>query len=165
MSTTLVEYGSRADLLERFRMETGSQFAALAEALSLQGTMKWTIILGNRNDRVALMTVKAGSGLAGMARRLGIMCHSRRGKLGNHSVPECPVMLAEQLQEAAAFPIVAAGLRATAGVLYMGRRSGEEYASSDIEAGLRYANALSSQLNPAFPAGDSNCYNEGNNVH
>ncbi|UVI27550.1 hypothetical protein [Paenibacillus spongiae] len=158
MSMTLAEYRTRAELLEQFRIETGSQFAALAEAFNLQGTMKWTVISGNRNDRVGKMTIKAGIGLAGMVRRLGIMCHSRRGKdSGMNSAPDCPVMLAEQLQEAVAFPVAGSDAStAVARVLLMGRRTGADYAPSDIETGLRYASAFSSWLNADFPSGDNN---------
>lgn len=123
------------DDLAQLRELTSSDFIALAPFVDQPAHRRWIYIVGNRSDRCQQMVIKMGQGLAGTALRLG-----RWVKLDvtNPRVVqerrECPVMLAEQLQTAAVFPLMNRHSSVMKGLLFIGRRSDHRYEEKDIKA-------------------------------
>ncbi|MEW9701462.1 GAF domain-containing protein [Paenibacillus sp. SI8] len=118
--------------LEGLRALTSSDFAALARLHDPQQRFRWTYVTGNQNDRNKHMTIKVGQGLSGSVLRFG-----RWAKLDDGSSDrdwarlECPLMLAEQLKTAAAFPIYLES--AITGILFLGKRTQSVYQPDEID--------------------------------
>ncbi|MDF2669697.1 MAG: nreA1 [Paenibacillus sp.] len=108
-----------------------SDVVALAWRAHDYGLLRWIHSSGHHNERHKSMTVKTGVGIAGLAIRSG-----RPFKLDD-SVPEaeriraaCPMMLAEQLRSAFAFPIQNKD-NVIQGVLLIGKRKDYTYTEDD----------------------------------
>ncbi|MDD9266763.1 hypothetical protein ACFPES_06925 [Paenibacillus sp. GCM10023248] len=126
--------------LERLRSLTSSDFIALAP---LNGNVnahniRWKYAIGFRNKRYQQMVIKSGQGLAGSSLRLG-----RWVKVDDtHSDADavrrsCPVILAEQLQTAAVFPILTDSDHPRSwirGLLFIGKRAQLRYEQEEILA-------------------------------
>jgi len=113
---------------------TNSDFAAITGVRTVQEPLRWLQFTGNRNRRIASMTVKPGRGLAGMAIRWAIPCHYAALAESGVWREECPIMLAEQLLDAVAIPLLntheaVAPLRLgpVSHVIVIGRRSAQPY--------------------------------------
>nr|WP_275691007.1 GAF domain-containing protein [Paenibacillus aceris] len=127
---------------------TSSDFIALAPLPDDTGRSYWKYAVGNRNDRYQQMVIKKvglGLGLAGAVLRLG-----RWAKLDdtnpriNQERLHCPVMLAERLQSAVAFPLVASSSQRIIGLLYIGKREQTGFDASEIEAVLERIHTVAS---------------------
>ncbi|MBW7477149.1 hypothetical protein K0T92_20750 [Paenibacillus oenotherae] len=143
-------------MLEGLLTGTDSDFAALALHNPMNRHMKWSTIAGSRNGKILQMKITPGVGPAGMALRLGIEYRSRsarndievlaegdshqrealrHGSLSGGGVdPDCPVMLAERLITAAAYPLPGAGTAIMGGILLLGRRSDRPFSSAESAA-------------------------------
>lgn len=125
------------DVLTRLRDMTSSDFVALAPFVDQPARRRWMYILGNKNDRCQQMVIKMGEGLAGVALRLGRWVKlDAANPRAVEERRECPVMLAEQLQTAAAFPLIMGPSTSTGmkGLLFIGRRTDQSYEENDIKA-------------------------------
>ncbi|NEW04855.1 GAF domain-containing protein [Paenibacillus sp. SYP-B3998] len=118
--------------LERLRGLTSSDFIALAPFHEQDQRFRWTYVTGNRNDRNQHMTIKVGQGLSGSVLRFGRWVKvddtnpdAERARL------ECPLMLAEHLRAAAAFPIYVETV--VKGILYIGKRSHTTFQQEEVE--------------------------------
>ncbi|WP_216651779.1 GAF domain-containing protein [Paenibacillus sp. NEAU-GSW1] len=109
--------------------------------------MKWKYAIGNSNNRYQHMVVKSGQGLAGAALRLGrwVKLDDTHPKLVQER-RECPVMLAEQLQAAAVFPLVINDTSLMSGLLYIGKRTAIGYEEDEIRAAQESLRALMSSM-------------------
>jgi len=120
--------------LQELCVITDSDFAAITGVHTGQEPLRWLNFFGNRNSRIASMTVKPGRGLAGMAIRWAVPCHY--ATLSDSGVwrEECPVMLAEQLSDAVAIPLLNTAIESAplrlgmvSRVVVIGRRTGHPY--------------------------------------
>jgi len=119
---------------------TSSDFAAITGVRNIQEPLRWLHYFGNRNQRIASMTVKPGRGLAGMAIKWAIPCHFAALADSDAWREECPIMLAEQLSDAVAIPLLnpstassPVGLELVSQVIIIGRRAGQPYLSDQWE--------------------------------
>lgn len=110
---------------------TSSDFSALAIMEPDGKHVRWRYAVGNRTDRYKQMTLKPGLGPAGVALRTGrTVTWEDRISAGADNSAVLPMMVAEQLRCAAAFPIPSRnGIRA---VLLIARRSPDAYIQSEI---------------------------------
>ncbi|MFD0698178.1 hypothetical protein ACFQZT_29310 [Paenibacillus sp. GCM10027628] len=124
--------------LANLRSLTSSDFIALAPLNDSDQRIRWKYALGSRNERYKQMIIKSGQGLAGSALRLGRWVklddtHPDADQVRLH----CPVMLAEQLQTAAVFPILTDSnnpLSFINGLLFIGKRKHPRYVQEEILA-------------------------------
>ncbi|WP_256757411.1 GAF domain-containing protein [Cohnella sp. WQ 127256] len=120
-------------VLENFRLLSCSDFSALAITRSTEHCYRWTYAVGCRSEKYRQMTLKPGSGPAGLALRIGkVINWDDRSPPITGFRKECPLMMAEQLRCAAAFPLTM-GEQIQA-ILLVARRSPLPYESSDIHA-------------------------------
>ncbi|WP_171684819.1 GAF domain-containing protein [Paenibacillus planticolens] len=122
--------------LELLRSLTSSDFIALAPPPDDRGRSYWKYVLGNGNDKYRQMVIKKVSlGLAGAVLRLGrwVKLDETNPRINQERL-HCPVMLAERLQSAAAFPLVTGSSHRILGLLYIGKREQTRFEASEIEA-------------------------------
>lgn len=115
--------------LQRVREATSSDFAALALTEEAGSRIGWKYASGSANDRYRRMRLKPGSGIAGLAIRLGRPTVPDRAA-AERLRQECPVMLAEHLASAIAVPFQT-GPERTA-VLLVGARRERIYGPEDV---------------------------------
>jgi nitrogen regulatory protein A len=126
------EEGSISAIINHLRMRPFVDFAALAVPHTEGRRYEWRYVSGNANQRHKRMFVKAGKGLPGAAMLYGRLAVKYRQTADEAGlVIDCPMMLAEGLQSAAAIPISTASK--TAGVLMVGCRLPCVYSADDIE--------------------------------
>ncbi|EFM12210.1 conserved hypothetical protein [Paenibacillus curdlanolyticus YK9] len=118
--------------LERIRERSGSDFVAYAMPAEHYRLMRWNFVIGSRNGRVGQMKLKPGIGIGGMVLRHGVpyTINDRENPL---LLGECPVMLAEKLASAIAFPVPAESLCSLNGILLLGRRSDQRYDVHEVQ--------------------------------
>lgn len=121
--------------LELLRSLTSSDFIALAPLQDHAGRNCWKYVLGNSNDRYQQMVIKIGLGLAGSALRLGrwVKLDDTHPKLSQERL-NCPLMLAEQLQTAAVFPLVTNSSPQIKGLLFIGKREQSSFEQHELLA-------------------------------
>jgi nitrogen regulatory protein A len=136
---------SIAACIERARLETGSDFAALGLIDSSKRKLRWSYAAGSISERTLLVEQNLAAGLSGSAIRSGRLASTKeamtdtvRFKLGE------PVLLAEQLQIAASMPLMKKN--GIFGVLLVGRRSSQSYQTSELESASLITNELASLL-------------------
>ena len=117
--------------LECLRDLTTSDFSAMAFMESGEYRIRWKYASGNGNERYKQITLKPGSGLAGIVIRIG------RPVMLDMNVPdaqsmryEYPIMLTEHLEAVVAVPFM---FDETQGVLLVGSRSMRTYSVHEIE--------------------------------
>lgn len=119
--------------LESLCRLSSSDFSALAIMQSYEPRVRWKYAFGNRSERYKRMTLKPGAGPAGLALRIGKPVNWDDRVPPNPGFrTECPLMAAEQLRSAAAFPILKEN-RIEA-VLLIARRSTLSYTDSEMTA-------------------------------
>ncbi|NOU64605.1 GAF domain-containing protein [Paenibacillus sp. LMG 31461] len=133
--------------LERLRSLTSCDFVAIAPLQEHTGRNRWQYVIGNSNDRYQQMVIKKGQGLAGTALRLGRWVkldgsHPNRQQERLH----CPLMLAEQLQAAAVFPLVPNASSQIKGLLFIGKREQTRFEHGELLAVQDTLNTLTSYL-------------------
>lgn len=135
--------------LEKLRLMTDSDLAALALQERGSRHMKWALIAGSRNGKILTLKLAPGVGPAGMALRLGreyrysLAAGSAAGAAGDH----CPVMLAERLTAAAAYPLAKLNGPVSGGLLLLGRRAGgASYSDREREAAVECLAAVEAAL-------------------
>lgn len=108
-----------------------SDFAALALKSSEEARIRWVHAFGNRSERYRRMTLKPGTGPAGMAVRIGKpVVWVDTASAGEASGCDCPLVAAEKLRAAAAIPIArGSGFDA---VLLVGRRLPANYGPGEV---------------------------------
>ncbi|UJF33844.1 GAF domain-containing protein [Paenibacillus hexagrammi] len=122
------------DYLDQLRRLSSSDFAALASFIDPLSPKRWNYAWGNTNERYLQMMIKPGQGLGGTALRT-----CRWVKLDDTTSNaakargECPLMLAERLQAAAAFPIKEEGSLEILGLLYIGKRNHSRYEDNETK--------------------------------
>ncbi|GGA09362.1 hypothetical protein GCM10008018_63770 [Paenibacillus marchantiophytorum] len=122
--------------LELLRSLTSSDFIALAPLPDDTGRSYWKYAVGNRNDRYQQMVIKkVGLGLAAAVLRLGrwVKLDDANPRLHQERL-QCPVMLAERLLSAAAFPVVTSSSHRMLGLLYIGKREQSRFEPGEIQA-------------------------------
>lgn len=122
--------------LEHIRVRTHSDFAAMALPLGQgSGLLHWSCAAGNTNRRYEQMKVKRGRGLAGLALQIGrlLTWDAASGDAAKlHGMyRDCPVLMAEGLQAAAAVPLHSF-LLPDAGLLLVGRRQPNAYSAAEL---------------------------------
>ncbi|MEC0268195.1 GAF domain-containing protein [Paenibacillus anseongense] len=141
------------DDLTRLRDMTSSDFIALAPFVDQPARRRWMYILGNKNDRCQQMVIKMGEGLAGTALRLGRWVKfDAANPRAVQERRECPVMLAEQLQTAAAFPLITSPSTGMKGLLFIGRRTDRGYEENEIKAILANLERLATYIEGPWKA-------------
>jgi nitrogen regulatory protein A len=133
--------------LERLRSLTSCDFVAIAPLQDHTGRNRWQYVIGNSNDRYQQMVIKKGQGLAGTALRLGRGVrlddtHPKRQQERLH----CPLMLAEQLQAAAVFPLVPNASSQIKGLLFIGKREQTRFEHGELLAVQDTLDTLASYL-------------------
>ncbi|MGO4275318.1 GAF domain-containing protein [Paenibacillus sp. TAF58] len=120
--------------LERLRSLTSSDFIALAPLHDNAQRIRWKYASGSRNERYQQMVIKSGQGLAGSVLRLGRWVKLDDSHPDSDQVQiSCPVLLAEQLQTAAVFPILTdSDNPLIKGLLYIGKRTQPRYAEAEL---------------------------------
>ncbi|WNR44220.1 GAF domain-containing protein [Paenibacillus roseipurpureus] len=133
--------------LEEIRNLTSSDFAALALCLDKAKSYRWKCAAGNSNDRYQHMVIRTGQGLAGTALRLGrwVKLDDSHPQFGRER-RDCPVMLAEQLQAAAVFPIRLDTGCPMRGLLFIGKRKGTRYEEDEIRTAQENLHKLVSDM-------------------
>jgi nitrogen regulatory protein A len=133
--------------LELLRSMTSSDFIALAPLPDNAEPIRWKYARGNSNNRYQQMVIKKSIGLAGTALRLGRWVKlDETNPRYRQEKSECPVMLAEQLQTAAVFPLTASPGSQMKGLLFIGKRVLAGYEPSELLAVQEKINALASYL-------------------
>ncbi|KRE45939.1 GAF domain-containing protein [Paenibacillus sp. Soil724D2] len=122
--------------LERLRSLTSSDFIALAPLHDNAQRIRWKYASGSRNERYRQMVIKSGQGLAGSVLRLGRWVKLDDSHPDSDQVRRsCPVLLAEQLQTAAVFPILTESDNLLIkGLLFIGKRAQPRYAQAELLA-------------------------------
>jgi hypothetical protein len=116
--------------LERLCRLSFSDFAALALKSSEEARIRWVHAFGNRSDRYRRMTLKPGTGPAGLAVRIGKPVVWVDTGSAEEIAGECPLVAAEKLRAAAAIPIKrGSGIDA---VLLVGRRLPASYGLGEV---------------------------------
>ncbi|CAN7623251.1 MULTISPECIES: GAF domain-containing protein [unclassified Paenibacillus] len=133
--------------LERLRSLTSCDFVAIAPLQEHVGRDRWQYVIGNSNDRYQQMRIKKGQGLAGSALRLGRWVklddtHPKHQQERLH----CPLMLAEQLQAAAVFPLVPNASSQIKGLLFIGKREQTRFEHGELLAVQDTLDTLASYL-------------------
>lgn len=120
--------------LERLRSLTSSDFIALAPLHDKAERIRWKYASGSRNERYQQMVIKSGQGLAGSVLRLGRWVKLDDSHPDSDQVRRsCPVLLAEQLQTAAVFPILTdSDNLLIKGLLFIGKRAQPRYAQAEL---------------------------------
>ncbi|MFB9324861.1 hypothetical protein ACFFSY_02755 [Paenibacillus aurantiacus] len=124
--------------LARLCRSSGSDFAALALPAADYRLMRWNIVLGGRNAKVAQLKIKPGVGIGGMVLRHGTV-YTVNEIENAELLTECPVMLAERLTAGIAYPVQAEP-GGYSGILLLGRRGRQAYEKKELpwaEAPLR----------------------------
>lgn len=106
-------------------------FSALAVVEPDGKQVRWRYAYGNRTERYKQMTLKPGLGAAGIALRTGrpaVWEESAASSAGNSAV--IPMMVAEQLRCAAAFPVTVNG--SIGAVLLIARRSPHSFTGDEM---------------------------------
>lgn len=117
--------------LENMCRLTVSDFSALAIIETNQQRARWRYAFGGRSERYKQMMLKPGLGSAGLALRTGKPVIWDEHAPPNPAIRnECPLMTAEHLRCAAAFPISSEGL--IKAVLLVARRTTRSYADNEI---------------------------------
>ncbi|CAN7258578.1 hypothetical protein LJR153_001161 [Paenibacillus sp. LjRoot153] len=121
--------------LKLLRSLTSSDFIALAPLQEHAGRNCWKYVMGNSNDRYQQMVIKVGLGLAGSALRLGrwVKLDDMHPRINQERL-NCPLMLAEQLQTAAAFPLVTNSSSQIKGLLFIGKREHPRFERNELLA-------------------------------
>lgn len=137
--------------LDALRIETGSDFSALAEVDRMLRRIEWKYVSGHLTDRYLEMTGRAGRGIDGLVLRHGRSLISGVNAPGDPA--ETPIMAAEYLQSAAAVPVTDGG--DIIGVLLVGMRAARTYSPEDVERIYRTAERLTrlqemKRWNPSF---------------
>jgi nitrogen regulatory protein A len=134
-----------AACIERAKIDTGSDFAALGLIDTSKRKLRWSMATGSISERTLLVEQNLAAGLSGSAIRSGRLASTReaiadadRFKLGE------PVLLAEQLQIAASIPLMMP--KGINGVLLIGRRSKQSYNVNELELASLLSNELASLL-------------------
>ncbi|RXZ79178.1 hypothetical protein EBB07_24170 [Paenibacillaceae bacterium] len=117
--------------VEAVRIDANSDFAALALPIPGERRMMWRYIAGSRDLRILQMKIVPGVGMAGMVLRHGTPWLGTGGEHGGRM--DCPVMIAEKLNTAIAFPMGPEGSRSIEGVLLLGRREGSLFEREHIK--------------------------------
>jgi hypothetical protein len=137
----LFEADAFSHYIDDLRMDTSSDFVALALSLDDGWKYHWHYASGSANYRYKRMTVKRGKGLPGLALTLGRTVTSEGA---NGLKLECALMVVEGLCSAAAIPIgPAAG---EIGVMMVGSRQPYVYSSSELQLFQNRAAELEAQL-------------------
>ncbi|CAH1202227.1 hypothetical protein PAECIP111891_02068 [Paenibacillus allorhizoplanae] len=133
--------------LELLQSLTSSDFIAVAPILDHAARNCWRYVLGNSNHRYQQMVIKVGLGLAGTVLRLGrwVKLEDMRSKSSQERLT-CPLMLAEQLQCAAVFPLMTNASPRIWGLLYIGKREQPRFEPSELLAAHERAFTLASLL-------------------
>ncbi|WP_261303015.1 GAF domain-containing protein [Paenibacillus andongensis] len=120
--------------LERLRSLSSSDFIALAPLHDKVERIRWKYASGSRNERYQQMVIKSGQGLAGSVLRLGRWVKLDDSHPDSDQVRRsCPVLLAEQLQTAAVFPILMdSDNLLIKGLLFIGKRTQPRYAEAEL---------------------------------
>ncbi|MNI18051.1 hypothetical protein D3C73_714450 [compost metagenome] len=109
---------------------TSSDFIAIAQ-MNSTARLRWNYVMGNENNRYEQMAIRIGLGLAGAVWRFGRAVHLDDSySEADHARLNCPLMLAEHLKSASAYPIMVNSL--IKGVLYIGKRSSSPYMQDDL---------------------------------
>lgn len=117
--------------LESLSRLSSSDFSSLAIMESNAPHARWRNAFGNLSERYRHMTLKHGMGPAGLALRIGKPVKWDESIAPNPGIrTECPLMKAEQLFSATAYPI-SKDNRIKA-VLLMARRSTIPYTESEM---------------------------------
>lgn len=121
--------------LERLRSLTSCDFVAIAPLQEHTGRIRWQYVIGNSNERYQQMVIKKGQGLAGSALRLGRWVKLDDTHPQRHQERlNCPLMLAEQLQAAAVFPLVPNASSQIKGLLFIGKREPTRFEHGELLA-------------------------------
>ncbi|NRF94447.1 GAF domain-containing protein [Paenibacillus frigoriresistens] len=120
--------------LERLRSLASSDFIALAPLHDKAERIRWKYASGSRNERYQQMVIKSGQGLAGSVLRLGRWVKLDDSHPDSDQVRRsCPVLLAEQLQTAAVFPILTdSDNLLIKGLLFIGKRTQPRYTEAEL---------------------------------
>ncbi|WP_144842564.1 hypothetical protein [Paenibacillus cremeus] len=119
-------------VLQELKQGSASEFCAIAWADRDNRMLRWQAAAGNLNERYRQISFRSGQDLAGLVWRIGRPEALDAGTAGyERKRKESPIMLAEQLLAAAAFPI---SLQASGpGVLLVGSRALRLYTAGDLE--------------------------------
>ncbi|NQX62977.1 GAF domain-containing protein [Paenibacillus qinlingensis] len=133
--------------LERLRSLTSCDFVAIAPLHEHAARIRWQYVIGNSNHRYQQMVIKKGQGLAGSALRLG-RCVKLDDTYPQHHQERlhCPLMLAEQLQAAAVFPLVPNASSQIKGLLFIGKREQTRFEHGELLAVQENIDTLVSYL-------------------
>lgn len=127
--------------LERLRRLAASDFAAVAVREQPDGRLRWALACGSRSERYKQMTLRPGIGPAGLALRTGMPVNwDDRSPPDTGALADCPLMAAEQLRCAAAFPVTRDDRPVS--VVLLARRSNLPYTESDMRAALHAIRTL-----------------------
>lgn len=142
------EQTSVVGALERVRLATASDFAALARSHAAGPAgpaWRWTEASGNRSERYRLFQVKPGRGVAGIALLTGRPVGSDRHRYADSlRSDDFPLWQAEGLAAAAAVPVLRGD--AIVAVLLIGARAPRPYDSAELEQLAAAAASLASTL-------------------
>lgn len=121
--------------LQHVQSLTSSDFIALAPLQDHAGRNFWKYVLGNSNDRYQQMVIKTGVGLAGSVLRLGrwVKLDDTHPKFSQERL-HSPLMLAEQLQTAAVFPLMSNSSSQIKGLLFIGKRKQTRFEHDELLA-------------------------------
>ncbi|OAS22081.1 GAF domain-containing protein [Paenibacillus oryzisoli] len=133
--------------LEQLRRLTSCDFMALAPLAEHASRNRWKYVIGNSNNRYQQMVIQKGQGLAGSVLRLGRWVklddtHPKHEQERLH----CPLMLAEQLQAAAVFPLVPIASSQIKGLLFIGKREHRRFEHDELLAVQYNVDTLASDL-------------------
>ncbi|WP_051541203.1 GAF domain-containing protein [Caldalkalibacillus mannanilyticus] len=126
-------------------LEIPCDFVGVAIYNHTQKELQWKYVVGNRNDKYKLITVRYGKGIAGTVVRTGrplSISNFPEGIIGKPT--EYPIMLAEKLVAAMGTPIVYRGT--PWGVLLVGNRNQTAFTSDQLEVVKKRADQISQGL-------------------
>lgn len=142
-----IDDATMLEKLEQLRSLTSCDFMALAPLHEHAGRNRWKYVIGNSNDRYQQMVIKKGQGLAGSVLRLGrwVKLDDTHPKRHQERL-NCPLMLAEQLQTAAVFPLVPNASSLIKGLLFIGKREQTRFEHDELLAVQYNIDTLASYL-------------------
>jgi nitrogen regulatory protein A len=133
--------------LNQLRLDTGSDFAAIAVPCGDKAALHWNYASGNLNHRYSQITVKSGRGIAGTAlrtERAVVLDHHRYA--ADLRKEDSPLLTAEKLEAAVAVPVLFTN--GTKGVLLLGSRYPRDFDAPLVEKLYKGAKRFSLQFSP-----------------
>lgn len=130
-----VDEATMLAVLERLRSLTSCDFMALALLQEHAGRNRWQYVIGNSNNRYQHMVIRKGQGLAGSSLRLGrwVKLDNSHPKYHKERL-DSPLMLAENLQAAAVFPLRPVASSQIKGLLFIGKRDQTRWEDDELLA-------------------------------